>query len=619
MKGGITSGVVYPKAIATLARHYRFKNIGGTSAGAIAAAVTAAAEYRRRTTGTRAGFDHLEQLPEALQEEVAPGRRRLLSLFQPQPRTRRLFSVLAAALNSASAGQRIRRIVLGAVRAYWPATLAAIVLALVAAWLGSGLYGAVLTAVVALVAGLAAGVLRDATGPVVANGFGLCQGTGTDARLPALMPWLHTQIQTAAGLSENEPLTFGHLWEAPGFPVGPFTVPEGATRKSIHLQIFSTNLSHGRPYIFPLAAANETPTGFRTQDRLFFNPEDLKTYLPAVVLEHLKTHGTPYRCDPKRAGRDPSDEDAKQLGLLELPAPDKFPVLLAARLSLSFPFLISAVPLWAIHYDTPGQASFRRCWFSDGGLSSNFPMHLFDSLVPCWPTFGINLEDVIDQRERVYLPKKYTSGYGERWHLFGKKDLGRPDADDPQQATTSGFSRLGGFVLALVNTMQNWNDNALSRMPGVRDRIVRVRLASNEGGLNLNMEPETLTNVAGRGEKAADELLAQFSNGGPGWDEQRWVRLSVLLRLLQERAPGVLTALQQDLPHATDFQRIAERAVDSGTAPAGYEKPLTPEQHKALLRAIEALQEFMRACTDKTAATAFEPVPRPELRLRPPL
>ena len=31
MKGGITSGVVYPLAIWTLAKHYRFKNIGGTS------------------------------------------------------------------------------------------------------------------------------------------------------------------------------------------------------------------------------------------------------------------------------------------------------------------------------------------------------------------------------------------------------------------------------------------------------------------------------------------------------------------------------------------------------------------------------------------------------------
>jgi len=42
MKGGITSGVVYPGAIISLAKRYRFRSIGGTSAGAIAAAIAPA-------------------------------------------------------------------------------------------------------------------------------------------------------------------------------------------------------------------------------------------------------------------------------------------------------------------------------------------------------------------------------------------------------------------------------------------------------------------------------------------------------------------------------------------------------------------------------------------------
>ena len=44
MKGGVTSGIVYPLAVQKLSTEYWFKNIGGTSAGAIAAGVTAAAE-----------------------------------------------------------------------------------------------------------------------------------------------------------------------------------------------------------------------------------------------------------------------------------------------------------------------------------------------------------------------------------------------------------------------------------------------------------------------------------------------------------------------------------------------------------------------------------------------
>ena len=48
MKGGITSGVVYPRAMVRVARDYRIRSIGGTSVGAIAAVLTAAAEYWRQ-------------------------------------------------------------------------------------------------------------------------------------------------------------------------------------------------------------------------------------------------------------------------------------------------------------------------------------------------------------------------------------------------------------------------------------------------------------------------------------------------------------------------------------------------------------------------------------------
>ncbi|WSG73668.1 patatin-like phospholipase family protein [Rhizobium beringeri] len=54
MKGGITSGVVYPKALLQLKDRYRFRNIGGASAGAIAAAVAAAGEFGRDRGGSTA-------------------------------------------------------------------------------------------------------------------------------------------------------------------------------------------------------------------------------------------------------------------------------------------------------------------------------------------------------------------------------------------------------------------------------------------------------------------------------------------------------------------------------------------------------------------------------------
>lgn len=614
MKGGITSGVVYPNAIERLSHHYRFKNIGGTSAGAIAAAVTAAAEFNRRTNRSRAGFDLLAQLPGDLKIEVAPGRRKLLTLFQPQPGTQRLFSVLITALNSSKTSSRIIAVAVGALRAYWMATLGSVVLAVLVRIAGADGLAVALTLLIAVVASVAASVYRDMTKHVVDNGFGLCTGLTEDVTNEALTPWLHRLIQRAAGRAEHElPLTFGDLWDAPGFPVGHFKVPPGTTRKSINLEMFSTNLGHGRPYIFPLTEPETGKTRFRARDRLFFSRKDMARYMPKDVLDLLCKTGRPYRCEIGREGRDPSEDEASRLDLLEIPEARDFPVILAARMSLSFPFLFAAVPLWAIDHDQKGAAPFRRCWFSDGGISSNFPMHLFDGFVPSWPTFGINLEPEIKGREDVYLPTDYARGYGERWDNF----------DD---ATTNGAARFGGFLTAIVSTMQNWNDNALSRMPGVRDRIARVRLSDKEGGLNLNMESKDIEAMARRGENAAAKIIERFAAASPdgpskkGWDEQRWVRLGVLLKLIEERAPGVLTALDPYCPHATDFATLINRAADeTGEFPAGYEGPLSAKQQAALRAALDALGVLMGTMSDPQCTTEFKPIPKPELRMRPPL
>lgn len=78
MKGGVTSGIVYPAIVLKLAKKYRFRSIGGTSAGAIAAAVTAAAEYGRDT----GGFTKLKEISDQLSQENF-----LRNLFQPSEET----------------------------------------------------------------------------------------------------------------------------------------------------------------------------------------------------------------------------------------------------------------------------------------------------------------------------------------------------------------------------------------------------------------------------------------------------------------------------------------------------------------------------------------------------
>lgn len=113
MKGGITSGIVYPLAITEIARAFRLRSIGGTSAGAIAAAAAAAAELGRQRfqsgqlSSDPDGFAEIERLPEHLCTPAAEGHgTKLLALFKPVPALRTLFDTFIAALEAKGKGPR---------------------------------------------------------------------------------------------------------------------------------------------------------------------------------------------------------------------------------------------------------------------------------------------------------------------------------------------------------------------------------------------------------------------------------------------------------------------------------------------------------------------------------
>jgi hypothetical protein len=121
MKGGITSGVVYPRLIARLARDYRFRSIGGTSAGAIAAAACAAAELGRQSGRVPDAFERLQKLPTEL-GHVAEGNRhsRLSRLFRPAEHLRAHHAVLLRALNQRSMVQTLRSGLGALLPRFWP-------------------------------------------------------------------------------------------------------------------------------------------------------------------------------------------------------------------------------------------------------------------------------------------------------------------------------------------------------------------------------------------------------------------------------------------------------------------------------------------------------------------
>src|SRR6476660_8102569 len=198
MKGGITSGIVFPTAVAQLSTQYRFRHIGGTSAGAIAAAGAAAAEFRRATDMRQPeyGFARLAGLPDFLGAPVA-GHSRLFRLFEPEPVARRHFAILAAMLNRSSVAARVLHgsralalaFPLAAVLGALPGSI------LVAAAHGGSPLGIAAAAIAALfaVAGGIVGAAVAATASLArllpACEFGLVRGHSTSGDRSRLTDW----------------------------------------------------------------------------------------------------------------------------------------------------------------------------------------------------------------------------------------------------------------------------------------------------------------------------------------------------------------------------------------------------------------------------------------------
>lgn len=572
MKGGITSGVIYPGALVELAKSYRLRGLGGASAGAIGAAVGAAAEYGRES----GGFDQLAKIPSEL------GNGALGDLFQPQAKTRQLMRLLETFLDNRPAAQdppksppkgRLaflwralawlanlartswRGLRLGAaVTAIFPLAallgvlpgLACVVVGL----LGAGADGWLLAALgllVVLLGWLAAigyRLWRKVTVDVPANLFGICRGLSEGGTTPGFTDWLADAIDRCAGLPLHEhPLTFGDLWAA-HHRDGTEDEADDLRGRDIDLRMVTTCLSLGRPFELPMEARF-----------FFYEPHVWETLFPAHVMTALERASDPLPSPGDRLTNTQWEEAmAARQGpsLKRLPYARLLPVIVATRLSLSFPGLISAVPLWAIDRvddrsrvatlafaksqgdGSPHPASglvFSKVWFSDGGLCSNFPVHLFDAPLSTRPTFAINLGG---------FPEERPPSPNEAENI----DYARTNRDglvpSYSQLPEKGFGALKGFAGLAIDTARNWQDSSHLDFPGDRDRIVRVLQTAREGGLNLNMEGPTIDRLGKRGTAAATAMVEQFGHDhfspptATGWDNHRWVRYRALLSCLPD-------------------------------------------------------------------------------------
>jgi predicted acylesterase/phospholipase RssA len=624
MKGGITSGVVYPQAILMLAEEYRFRSLGGGSVGAIAAALAAAAELGRQN----GGFEQIEQEQEKL---THPGF--LLELFSPTKSTKPLMNTLLGLMEVKQRGGSVLRALSSGMSVVVRNNLTPFAKgALVGAALGVAfvLVLAVATATVLsgvglvismLVLGLASGFLGGVIWVLFAllrilikvvpseNFYGM--STGHEDHEPnrprVLTDWLSALLDRIAWKREGNPLTFADLKGD--------TNPNGEV-PNIDLRVLTTNLNHTEPYVFPRA--------FNT---FIFNTEEMRKFFPSYVVNYMERNA-------------PSQEALKlPHGYHFLPQGDTLPVVVPMRMAVSFPVLLSAVPLYTVkappldaktrqasqHVREVREADLQRNWFSDGGICSNFPIHFFDAWLPQRPTFGINLTSLLEETNTIEysvtnvgeeLPENHAKSQPERDDGY----VWLPTPEESDQPEWTGFGGLIGFGRAVFRSAQNYRDNMQSRLPSYQERIVQVRLRKEEGGLNLAMEPPVIERLEARGRKAGRRLLDEFR-----FEHHRWVRLRVLLNQLEANLkeagpdqldPPVIAALLQDQSEK-DFPFNDDTSDQEWIVQA--QKRI--EQLRTLIEEWDTVEPRLGEVADPKQKTFFRSVtdtePQPELRVTP--
>lgn len=437
----------------------------------------------------------------------------------------------------------------------------------------------------------------------------------------SLVPWLGDCLSQLAGLADGEVLRFGHLWAGLGYTQARVT-PRAADRERwesmsghtdqrlVNLELITTDLTRQRPYRFPLQACDlDDPV------QLWLCLDQLRTgefqFFPDPVLAALA----------EGPSRTVVDRSGVERVLHPLPPPWDLPVIFAVRLSMSLPGLFQAVPLYRIVQQPPVEDDLGRrildrgtplpppgsgpevaeeLWFSDGGITSNFPVHFFDSPLPRWPTVSLNLGKHPESQpmQDVWLPRDFDVV---------------PLRAEP--LSDSGLS----FAGAILSTARTWRDKMQSAMPGYRNRIAQVRTRPDEGGTNLFMDREVIASMALRGALAGARLRVRFADEAQ-WDRFRWLRLRVALSNLEglRRGAAQRRGFYADALSGPDWvQALAQRFPDR---PVGVPVPWYCPPAEFWPAAPRLLETFAAGYTPgpgPNALTTNVPLPEPALRQVP--
>ena len=350
----------------------------------------------------------------------------------------------------------------------------------------------------------------------------------------SLVPWLNDCLSALSGLPDDQVLRFGHLWSGPDYHqrrLSPTSddmaqwrlMSQIVDHRLVNLELMTTDLTRQRPFRFPL----DTTDG-DDPEQLWVCVDQLRDgesqMFPESVMQALS----------ETESREIHDRHGIVRKLNKLPQPWDLPVIFAVRISMSLPGLFQAVRLYRIRRPASIQDDFGRAlidhgqpltfpstldlaqelWFSDGGITSNFPVHFFDDALPRWPTVSLNL--------------------GVHPHEAPHQDVWLPQDWDDLNIPVKSLGRSGfGFGKAIFNTAMSWRDSLQSALPGYHNRIAQVRTSPSEGGTNLFMPREIIASLALRGAMAGARLRTRFADEGQ-WNRFRWLRLRTAMSNMEK-------------------------------------------------------------------------------------
>ena len=521
------------------------------------------------------------------------------------------------------------------------------------------------------------------------TGYGICSGMArhksrSGRETLAMCEWLHAQIQALAGLAPGEPLCFGDLWAASSRTAGRSRAeafaelgaadedPVQARRalrdgpRDVELVLVASDLNRGQSVQLPF---------LRDHGRFHFRKSDLGGLLPPEVVQWMVAHAPPIDLEGiELHGVAPDD-------FCRLPPPEDLPILFGTRLSLSFPFLFRSVRLYILRRRQAGDDELAEVWLTDGGITSNFPLHLFDSPIPNRPTFCLNL--LYDADEFVPEPartrgwqagleesdEEAEAGEAREAGAAGAAEAAAPaGGGEPEQlvymlrtnygrvspytrlASGGGFGGLVRYAFRVFDTARTWGDNQLLDVPGYRDRIVHIRMRTGEGGFSYDMAPQQIIDIQARGQRAGEVIARRFLPDAkddplhPGeslvlnWANHRMARFRSYLAGLELSAARFAAGWKVDFERAerlpSDPHYVApslywmidhERAAGGGSPyqPAGY--PFRNAAQRNLAYEMVDAVNSLAALRDKEPGIEIDfvhgrptsPRPKSVVRLRP--